>query len=1297
MVENVEPVFVPGQLPLFPLVNQVLLPTALVRLQVSANSRKSTSLVEHLSSISGKELFVGVVPLVNGVDLKEQDASDEWKAANMDKLSTVGTAARVLQLSRLVQTGDWTLVLEGVCRISVASVSTKAPDMFDMVCCQQLELRVQVAGTPWAHAKNDTGLQESGRQLKSSTRTLLRLLTRQTGLQSVRRVLDLLDSVPAWRAADVVASALSVSLQERHAMLLAVEPKARVKLALQMVQAALEIVRGAMPGASGTRGLPANSNSIIADHANRRGPSSTLAGEDGEDGDEDEVAALGARLRAAKPPPEVLRVALRELRRLRSGSEGQPGHAASRAYLEVLAELPWARLSTDAPAQAGAEARIALTLRQARDMLDKAHYGLDKVKERIIQYLAVLQLKGGAPTAAPVLCFIGPPGVGKTSLARSVAAVLRRPLVRIALGGVRDEAEVRGHRRTYVGAMPGRIIQGLRRARVRDPVVLLDEVDKMGRDMRGDPASALLEVLDPEQNSGFTDTYLGLPFDLSAATFVATANRAADIPPALLDRLEVVELAGYTLPEKLHIARRHLLPKVLSDHGLSNSVVEISDDVVEHVAEHYTREAGVRSLGRCLAAICRHVAAQVVDSGAATAAGHEGAASGLDDDGPVGGDLSSTAVTRGGVLAGHGGLGGAAGGGVDVAGEVQGLPGVPGVGAVPTYYGSGDVRMSRRGGRGSDGGGGVGEGQGSVLAEVASGAAAAQGYMVRLRAALGFGSQEMGLDGSAATADSGAGVPEGSVATASQLPVAGWAELAAVGMVAGGVAQGQMAVAGVGGGVVGRGSAPMPRTARDISYTGGAHGVPYPPDLLARPVPVVVVTKEMAERVLGPARYQGSEAAERVSSPGAAAGLVWTAAGGMVQYIECVCVGTSQGERPGQLTLTGQVGDVLEESAHIALSWIRAHAAELDLDRLSGAESIASALGPEDGDEMTMPGSGRGGNGGGGGGGGGMGVWPLTAAPARRSKSRAAEPVARAFGGGDGGAFGVGGARGVKVTALPYTLHRVAPPGAADGLPGADPAVERASAPAPLPVVAAAISALRGPPVHFAPSSLQQQQRRGGGTLPGFVGVGPPSRLVLRSAAPPAVMAAADGGLGGGVDRGGYISAAVASGGMSVGAGRAGYMPTAVASGGMGMGGEGVGYPPAARIGARNPALCWDVHVHLPAGAVPKDGPSAGITLAVAMLSLLSGRCVRADTAMTGELTLRGLVLPVGGIKDKLLAARRAGLARVIVPARNMREVEMELPAVERAAIEVVPATRLEDVLAAAFDPPYCLNTRARF
>jgi ATP-dependent Lon protease len=399
----------------------------------------------------------------------------------------------------------------------------------------------------------------------------------------------------------LIAGALRISTEEKQELLEEVDLAARLRRLSQILARELEVVQ-----------LGSQIQSQVQSEVDKgqrefflRQQMKAIQDELGE-GDEQqaEVNELRRRIEEADLPEHGLKAAERELSRLEKLPPAAAEHGVIRTYLEWLVELPWSKQTED-----------DLDISHAREVLDADHYDLEKVKDRILEYLAVRKLKPDSP--GPILCFVGPPGVGKTSLGRSIAKALGREFERISVGGVRDEAEIRGHRRTYIGAMPGTIVRALRDAGSRNPVFMIDEIDKMGADFRGDPSSAMLEVLDPAQNDSFRDHYLDLEFDLSEVMFIATANILDTVPGALQDRMETIELAGYTLEEKRHIARRYLVPRQIEANGLKPSQIEFSDSALTAIVEEYTREAGVRNLERQIGTVCRKVARDVAEGNAA--------------------------------------------------------------------------------------------------------------------------------------------------------------------------------------------------------------------------------------------------------------------------------------------------------------------------------------------------------------------------------------------------------------------------------------------------------------------------------------------------------------------------------------------------------------------------------------------------------------------------------------------------------------------------------------------------------
>ncbi|XP_042266978.1 lon protease homolog 2, peroxisomal isoform X1 [Thunnus maccoyii] len=816
---------IPSRLPLLLTHEGVLLPGSTVRFSV--DSPRNMHLVKHrlLKGTSLKSTIIGVIP--NTKD-PEHDTDD---LPTLHKIGTAGIAVQVVGSNW--PKPHYTLLITGLCRFSVSSLLKERP--FVLAEVEQLD-KLEQYTTPATEGvtAEDGELGELSQKFYQAAVQLLGML--DMSVPVVAKFRRLLDSLPRETLPDVVASMIRTSNKEKLQVLDALSLEERFKKALPMLTRQIEGLKLLQK----TRKMnPDNEKRVLSVRKGGVFPGRQFnLDEEDEDDDGDDTVALERKVHGANMPEAAFRVCLKELKRLKKMPQSMPEYALTRNYLDLMVELPWSKSTKD-----------CLDIQAARTLLDNDHYAMDKLKRRVLEYLAVRQLKSSLK--GPILCFVGPPGVGKTSVGRSIARTLGREFHRIALGGVCDQSDIRGHRRTYVGSMPGRIINGLKTVGVNNPVFLLDEVDKLGKSLQGDPAAALLEVLDPEQNHSFTDHYLNVAFDLSQVLFIATANTTATIPPALLDRMEVLQVPGYTQEEKVEIAHRHLIPNQLEQHGLTPQQLHIPQDTTQDIITRYTREAGVRSLERKIGAICRAVAVKVAE-------GHR--------------------VTKTEALTSEG----------------------------PAQQG----------------------------------------------------------------------------------------------------------------------------------------------DKAALPEMPIVIDHIALKDILGPPIFE-MEVSERLTLPGVALGLAWTPLGGEIMFVEA-----SRTEGEGQLTLTGQLGDVMKESAHLAISWLRANAKTYQLTNMVG--------GPD----------------------------PL----------------------------------------------------------------------------------------------------------------------------------------------------------------------------------EGT-----------------DIHLHFPAGAVTKDGPSAGVTIVTCLASLFSGRLVRSDVAMTGEITLRGLVLPVGGIKDKVLAAHRAGVKRVILPKRNEKDLE-ELPANVRADLDFVTTGNLDEVLSAAFD-----------
>ncbi len=559
-----------GALPVLPLKNTVLFPHILSPLLV--NTQRSQALIDEVL-VRPDRMMVAAAVL---------DSSLEG-SPGPDEIYRVGTVLRVVKMLKFPDQ-SYRLLVQGVGRVLIGEF--EATDPF---------LRAHV-----------TAIEEEGDYDSVEMTALVRNVTGQFAslVSESTQLSDELQFVAAnvedpSQLADMVAHHLDFDVDGKQKVLEETEVGERLKRVLSQINKeneALQIETEIKEKVQTEMGRTQRDYMLRQQlEAIRRELGESEEGEEGAEG-------LRERIEEAGLPETALKQATRELERLAQTPSAAAEHTVIRAYLEWIADLPWSKLSKD-----------HLDVRRAREILDEDHYGLEKVKDRIIEFIAVLSLK--KDLRGPILCFVGPPGTGKTSLGRSIARALGREFSRMSLGGVRDEAEIRGHRRTYVGAMPGRIVQNLRKCGTRNPVFMLDEIDKIGTDVWGDPSSALLEVLDPEQNVDFSDHYLEVPFDLSQVLFIATANLMDPVPAALRDRMEVIELPGYTLEEKVEIARRFLLPRQVEQNGVAGVELKLSDEALRVLCERYTREAGVRNLEREIASVCRKTALRVAEEG----------------------------------------------------------------------------------------------------------------------------------------------------------------------------------------------------------------------------------------------------------------------------------------------------------------------------------------------------------------------------------------------------------------------------------------------------------------------------------------------------------------------------------------------------------------------------------------------------------------------------------------------------------------------------------------------------------
>ncbi|MDF9579787.1 endopeptidase La, partial [Bacillus paranthracis] len=550
--------------PLLPLRGVLVYPTMVLHLDVGRD--KSIQALEQ-AAMDENIIFLAMQKEMNIDDPKEDD------------IYSVGTVAKVKQMLKLPN-GTLRVLVEGLHRAEVVEFIEE-------------ENVVQVS------IKTITEEVEADLEEKALMRTLLEhfeqyiKVSKKVSNETFATVADVEEP---GRLADLIASHLPIKTKQKQEILEIISVKERLHTLISIIQDEQELLSLEKKiGQKVKRSMERTQKEYFL-REQMKAIQTELGDKEGKGG---EVEELREKIEQSGMPEETMKAALKELDRYEKLPASSAESGVIRNYIDWLLALPWTEATED-----------MIDLAHSEEILNKDHYGLEKVKERVLEYLAVQKLTNSLK--GPILCLVGPPGVGKTSLARSIATSLNRNFVRVSLGGVRDESEIRGHRRTYVGAMPGRIIQGMKKAKSVNPVFLLDEIDKMSNDFRGDPSAALLEVLDPEQNHNFSDHYIEEPYDLSKVMFVATANTLSSIPGPLLDRMEIISIAGYTELEKVHIAREHLLPKQLKEHGLRKGNLQVRDEALLEIIRYYTREAGVRTLERQIAKVCRKAAKIIV-------------------------------------------------------------------------------------------------------------------------------------------------------------------------------------------------------------------------------------------------------------------------------------------------------------------------------------------------------------------------------------------------------------------------------------------------------------------------------------------------------------------------------------------------------------------------------------------------------------------------------------------------------------------------------------------------------------